>query len=535
MTSIESIDAPAWCRWRPGRGAVLVIAPHGGRRDPVPPRPPPRGDAARTRRVNDLHTADLAEQLADALGAGLIVNPTLDRNRLDLNRISQVTTRATWFLVLIEALVDEILSRHPRAELLFVHGWNVIQPRCDIGIGQTLPDAFGAHACAEPLTVSPAYATERLGSLQSHCAAAGIATSFGERYPGRHPNNLLQLFRQPRPGPQTPPRLAEWTATGRIEAVQLELGVPVRWPGRYRNEFLTAAAASFDGAGPAATRSDSARRSTRDRSPVTGHARPARSASLQLYDPAADIALTARLDAMDAPSAGRLLVFVGARRLALFIGEDVSERRPFSEGPHFTPAPAGFRLRFEGPALAGEDGGLYRDLEQAFAASQLCAVAVDLSFRRTLCDDYGVAEGWVALDGRRHDISTHAFARHGVLSGTPSNGWTSQVVLSAGFGAAAALRLRHEFPGAGEQRLVSAAGEVVAALPPLTIAFDRDRFSPTRIVVGDGTLVCEPRTRMAIVRPLLPHRQARVTFGAARFTRAGREGFGFYEYARAVV
>jgi hypothetical protein len=40
---------------------------------------------------------------------------------------------------------------------------------------------------------------------------------------------------------------------------------------------------------------------------------------------------------------------------------------------------------------------------------------------------------------------------------------------------------------------------------------------------------------MAITRPLAAHRHARVTFGAARFTRDGAEGFGFYEYARALV
>jgi hypothetical protein len=339
--------------------------------------------------------------------------------------------------------------------------------------------------------------------------------------------------------------VAEWIGAGRIEAVQLELGVPVRWPGRYRDEFLRAAAASFDGAGPEPMRSHIPPRGVGRRSshidhvskPTSGERSPlpAESASLQLYDPAADLALSARLDAIDVPSAGRLLVFVGARRLALFIGEDVSEHRPFSEGPFFTPTSAGFRLRFEGSALAGEDGALYRDLEQAFAASELCEVVVDLAFQRTLSDDYGLAQGWVDLDGRRHHIATHAFARHGVLSGTRSNRWASQVILSAAFGAAGAVRVRYEFPGSAEQRVRSTDGESVAALPPLAIALDDDRFSPTRIVVGDGTLICEPRTRMAIVRPLLPHRLARVTFGAARFTRGSDVGYGFYEYARAVV
>jgi hypothetical protein len=536
---MNGVQAPAWCRWRRGTSAVLVVAPHGGRREPVPPVPGGTHNTGRGRKVNDLHTADLAEELADTLDAALIVNPALDRNRLDLNRISQVTARAGWFLALIEALVDEILAQHPHAELLFVHGWNVIQPKCDVGIGQSLADANGSYACAEALTVSPGYATGRLDGFRTACAAAGIATTYGVRYPARHPNNLLQLFRPGAGCPQMPLRLAAWTASRRIEAVQLELGVPVRWPGAYRRGFLRAALAAFNGA-PAHDRG------TRDRSPLTApasarlerqHDEPvSQSASLQLYDPRAAIALTARVDRTGAQAAGRLLVFLGRERLALFIGEELQRGRQLSEGPHFTTTPHGFRMRFDGAALAGDDGGLYWDLEQAFAASNLCAVKADLSFRRQLAGDYGVAEGWIDVDGARHGIRAQAFARHAVLSGSPGV-WSSQLTLSAAFGPQRALRVRHEFPGSGALRELTLSGEVSEPLPPpLTIRFDGDGYTPTRIVIGNDTLVCEPHTRMAITRPLPPHRQGRVTFGAARFIRAGgEEGFGFYEYARALV
>lgn len=537
-----AIEAPAWCRWRRGRGAVLVIAPHGGRRDPAPPPQRwPRSPGARTRKVNDLHTADLAEELADALGASLIVNPALDRNRLDLNRISQVAARAPWFLTLIEALVDAILAHHPRAELLFVHGWNVIQPKCDIGIGHALADAAAAHERADALTVSPIYAAERLGSLQSWCAAAGIATTFGERYAARHPNNLLQLFRQTEACPQATPRLAEWVAAQRLEAVQLELGVPVRWPGPYRGGFLDAARAAFiEAATPPFTPSPCPTPSARGtparsdgHSPRGRGDAPSSNASLQLYDPRAEVALTARVDGAGTHHASRLLIFLGGERLALFIGEDVRQDRPLNEGPHFTPMPHGFRLRFDGTALASNNGSLYLDLEQAFAASQLCAVAVDLRFRSQLSGEYGAAAGWIEVDGQRRSVESHAFARHGVLSGPPG-AWSSQLALSAAFGPQRALRVRYEFPGRGLLRELTPRGEVAQALPPLTIHLADDRYTPERIAVGDA-LICEPLTRMAIVRPLPPHRQARVTFGPARFTCDGAEGFGFYEYARALL
>src|SRR6185295_6903233 len=88
-----------WCNWGMRAGSTLVIAPHGGRRarlDPLPPRP---------FKVNDLHTAQLASELARQLDASFIVNDALDRNELDLNRTSQVVRGAPWLLELIESMV----------------------------------------------------------------------------------------------------------------------------------------------------------------------------------------------------------------------------------------------------------------------------------------------------------------------------------------------------------------------------------------------------------------------------------------------
>jgi hypothetical protein len=480
--------------------------------------------------VNDLYTADLAEELADALGASLIVNSAVDRNHLDLNRISQVAARAGWFLELIEALVDAILARHDRAELLFVHGWNVIQPKCDIGIGNALRDAASAPDRPELLTVSCAYAADRLARLQRRCAAVGITTTFGVRYPARHPNNLLQLFRHTPDRSIQPSKLCGWAAAGRLEAVQLELGVPVRWPGAPRRAFLQAAAEVFGGAAQATHREPAAAFA-----PGGPRGEAVHSAALQAYDARAGIALTARVDRAGAHSAGRLLLFLGRERMTLFIGEDPHDAAPSRQGPHFTPTPDGFQLRFAGAALASDHGALYFDLEQGFAASQLCSIAVDVEFRRGLSADYGTVAGWVEVDGERHGIDACAFTRPGVLQGS-IGGWSSQLALSAAFGAERALRVRYEFPGRGAVRELTPAGEVEHAATPLTICLDGDRYTPARIVVGERChLVCEPVSRMTITRPLPPHRQARVTFGAARFTCGGEQGFGFYEYARALT
>jgi len=587
MTAIEAV---AGCRWRRGRSALLVIAPHGGRRDPLPPgfRSP---HGTRARKVNDLHTADLAEELAEALDAGFIVNPVLDRNQLDLNRISQVAAHAPWFLTLIETLLEPILARHACAEVLFVHGWNVIQPKCDVGIGHALADADAARLHADALTVSSRYAAERLADLQTACAEAGIATAFGERYAARHPNNLLQLFRHAERVAPLAPRLAEWTAARRVEAVQLELGVPLRWPGGWRRDFVRAAAAAFAGRGDVAASAplaapmrsgDALRRAQGERMGARGEAKQVRGqrkqnrgerrqeverrrsvrpggtsvraelgeapggvepaptqavatppASLQVYDPQAELGLSARVDNADGRTAGRLLLFLGRQRLALFIGEDAGDKTSSAGGPHFTPAADGFRLGFAGAALACDDGTLYVDLEQAFAASRLCAVAVDVQFRKGLSDDYGLASGWVEVDGVRLELDAPAFARHPIVQRT-LGAWSSQITLSAAFGPERALRVRHEFPGAGGAlHELTARGGASHAVPSVHVCFDGDGGAPEQIAAGN--LLCEPLSRMAITRPLAPRRLARVVFGTARFRCETSTGFGFYEYARALA
>src|SRR5215218_7081736 len=168
-------DTPPWCRVRRGGGALLLVAPHGGARAAARP-------ARATVKVNDLHTAALAEELATTLDAGLIANPSLDRNELDLNRISQVARTAPWFAALLETLLADILARHERAEVIFLHGWNTVQPKCDIGVGYPLSHPGEAAAHAAVLTASVPYVTTRLAGLRAACAARGIAAPLGERY-----------------------------------------------------------------------------------------------------------------------------------------------------------------------------------------------------------------------------------------------------------------------------------------------------------------------------------------------------------------
>ena len=59
----------------------------------------------------------------------------MDRNHLDLNRLSQVSANAPWFLEMILERLADIVARHRHATILVVHGWNVIQARVDLGLG----------------------------------------------------------------------------------------------------------------------------------------------------------------------------------------------------------------------------------------------------------------------------------------------------------------------------------------------------------------------------------------------------------------
>jgi hypothetical protein len=522
---IVPADVPDWCRVRRGTSALLLVAPHGGAR--LGARP-----ARGTVKVNDLHTATLADELATALDAGLVANPTLDRNVLDLNRISQVARAAAWFPALLEDLIDEILARHERAEILFLHGWNTLQAKCDIGIGHFLRDAGDADTHAAALTASPAFITTRLAALRAACAARGIATPLGERYPARHANNVLQLFRRHGVVGGLAPRLTAWAAAGRVDAVQLELAAPLRWPGPLRGAFGAALRVAFtptDGTPCADQPAIIARR----QSPTL-----AAPAGLRVYDPACGIGLLARVDAAGDSGrvAGRLLLFLGGANVALFTGDDSAHAGCLSGGgPHFTSHPDGLHLAFDGWALRTDDGGLYVDLEQALAASHLLAVRADLVFARVR-GDCGRVRGTLSLDGVDHAIDAPGFAPPGGPAQSAAGGWRSQLSLDAVLSGGAAVYVRHRVPGAAVIEDCAATQRIAHPLASMAVHFDADPHTPRRIVLDDagGGLVAEAIAHMAIVRPLIGGRRARVTLGIARVARAGVAGFGFCEYARVV-
>lgn len=516
------MKAAPWCRWRRGTSPVLLVAPHGGRRAAQP------WNDRRDPKVNDLHTADLATALAERLEASLIVNRSLDRNILDLNRISQVVRQAPWFVSLIEDLIGGILNRHEHAEVLFVHGWNVVQPRCDIGIGGSFGDEEEAGSNGDKLTAAPGYVATRLAAFRRDCESRGLRVTYGERYPASHHNNLVQLFRH-RGGRPLPvgARLAEWAAAGRVHGVQLELGIPLRWPGAMRERFVAAAGRAF---GPPAF-SPSAAVPPRPASSPSQEAEPA---ALEFYDPGCGIGFSASLgvDRRRSMATARLLVLSGRRQAALFVGENPQARPHGQDGPRFESAAGRIRLRFDGHVLELEDGAEYVRLEDAFARSTLVPLQADLELRDTTRGGHGRVVGAIRSASRSWRIDCHGFGRATALD-RPSSLDAEHVSFAASFGGEVALRARSGSPA----RVVVIAPEGEQSHEPSAFEVDLepDRVTPRRFALafGDGReLRAEPISRLAIVRPLANGGRARTTIGAARFrSRDYGRGYGFYEYS----
>lgn len=384
----DETASAAWLETHDGDAPLLLIAPHGGQ----------AGSAARARlhpKVNDLHTADIARELSGRLGAGAIINSGMDRNRLDLNRLSQVIEAAPWMLDLILERLERLVQRHSRATVLLIHGWNVIEPRIDLGVGltslgATLRPPRGAH-----VTASESFINGALLEFIERLRRDGIKASFGLRYPGGAANNLLQIFtRRHAASPLAAlRRLATLNERGVLEAVQLELSVTLRLPGRLRRATLDAIAEVFSRDRHAsgsrgsqvsvisvtAAHSASASHTT----PPSG--KPARTAlsatsagptrvGLEFYDPQAQAGAMASFDLGPRAAGARVMVLMGRERVALFTAEghvEYSANR-LALGP-LTLAAEGERLAFEfrGPAVVVNDGRAYLSVEGALAKAAL--------------------------------------------------------------------------------------------------------------------------------------------------------------------
>jgi hypothetical protein len=534
------VARPSWCTFVARGGPTLVIAPHGG----LSARDLLAAETAGTLRGNDLHTAAVAADLAERLDGSLIANVAVDRNELDLNRIDEVAAAAGWFFDLMAEQVERLLARHPVAQVLVVHGWHVVQPRCDVGVGARLERAADAHAAAPRLTVAPEHVCGALDRLRLTGERHGIHTTFGERWPGAHRNNVLQLFRRRSPVAPGAHALARLAASGRVQAVQLELGTPLRWPGPWRERFLAAASEALALPGRAGTEAAHRAPSARDaRARADDAVPPVRASALQAHDPASGrdgLGIVVGLGPISRDELGaRLLLFPGGQRMLLFTGHArIATGSGRVGGLVVERGDDRLAVRFRGPVLDVPDASRYFRDEAAQLDAGLLDLDLTLCWRGTAGGAFGAVEGRARLGDATWDVATHGFTDP--VLGRPAPAGRGGLRLTAALaapGEAASGLLAELGADGGVLRELGAAGEALresAAVPSFTppAATPGVLVAPFTVPLGDGReLLCEPRGHVTILRPAGAGSFARITFGSAGFAFAGgRCGTGFYEH-----
>ncbi len=441
---MPSLTPPSWIEIQRGTTPVVLLAPHGGRRRAA--RQPGQ------HKVNDLHTAALTDTLAARTGATAIVNRVRDRNELDLNRITQVREHALWLPALLADALEQEVARAGHVTVLVVHGWNIGQAACDIGIGLVERAGVLEGARTGSPTVSARFVEELLPGFRAAAVRAGIAVTVGARYPAAHPNNLMQLFtaayaQDPDPGIR---RLGALAAAGTLDAVQLELGIPLRWPGVMRERMIELLVSALGGA---ASTDPLTRTSPALPSRLGCRGRVTERRALQFaHDDL--FGLTAVEVGETGSVGGRLLLSTEAGAVTLFTGELGDRTGPRWHVPPLRYDDDGDRwsLRYRGAVLSFGSLEPFLDLENGLADGRLVDADVELEFRaRAIANadaqdarnplTFGDLTGHVTLADRSIGIETVGLRTDG--GGAPTRGLPSLrlVFPQASFGALALASL----------------------------------------------------------------------------------------------
>ncbi|MGO9605907.1 MAG: hypothetical protein ACLQAT_21380 [Candidatus Binataceae bacterium] len=376
MSDVATIGTSAsWLETIDADSPLLLIAPHGGR----------AGQAARAMlhpKVNDLRTAEITRELAERLGASALINSAMDRNQIDCNRIPQIAEHAPWMLEIIANRLAAIIDRHGHATVLLIHGWNIIEPRIDFGLGlrtqgRELRPPGSAHVSA-----SDEFINGPLANLAARLGAAGIKTTFGMRYPAGGVHNLVQAFTGRHRESAIPAlgRISAIAAQGLVNTAQLELSVSVRLPGVIRERCVDAISASFSGeehAGAPGPSHFSIVRMPRAVPRPASVTAPLR-VGVEFYDPSSRIGAMASFDLGNPGFGARIMMIVGERRVVLCTceGHTRREANKLSLGPLSLSIDGGnLVLNFEGPAVVVPDGSTYLSIERALATGHLDAGA----------------------------------------------------------------------------------------------------------------------------------------------------------------
>ncbi|HLI80356.1 MAG TPA: hypothetical protein VKV03_10260 [Candidatus Binataceae bacterium] len=570
--SLDGASAP-WLEILDGNAPILLIAPHGGR----------AGQATRALlnpKVNDLHTAAITRELSALLDAPALINGAMDRNHLDLNRLSQVSANAPWFLEMILERLTGIIVRHGHATILVIHGWNVIQARVDLGLGLRRHGDQLRPPGAARVSASDDFIRGALGQLAAQLDTQGILASFGLRYPGGGAQNLLQAFTDRHIESAVPVlrELSAMAARNQIDAVQLELSVALRMPGELRRRCIASIGAIFGGNSHRkianGTRSDlTVVRSPAPKRPATATpgaatAMPTR-VGVELFDPSAKIGAMASFDLGAGGVGARIMMLLSRGRVALFTGEG----KPRRDGNRLSLGPLalesdrdGLLVSFRGHAVIVPDATHYLSIERALASGWLDEsmevsillepsagnASFDLEQLFEASDDrnressiatFGRLSGSVRIDGATSAIK--GVGRSGLsFTGLGPQRFNSRRMIWACFDdavAPTAIEMRAVSSDAQEQssgRILN--GSEWTACTVNHVAVDTPSVSspPTRVSAGFGdddsrlSLIESVENFIPLSRPGPDGTRIFTALGFARFRLGESEGAGMFECSR---
>ncbi len=553
---------------------VLLITPHGGRAEP-------RTRSIPNPKVNDLHTADITRGLAARLGASALINVAMDRNRLDCNRLSQIIDRAPWLLEMIADRIGAIVARHGRVTVLLIHGWNIIEPRLDFGLGLRTSGGELRPSGSACVSASDDFINGPLAGLADRLHHHGIKPTYGMRYPGGGLQNLVQAFTaRHRQSSNAPLRsISETAANGVVDAAQLELSVSIRMPGelRARCEDAIAQVFSANGADSHAPRTpivvNRAPRPPVARSEIGAAATVAAPGrvGIEFYDPAARIGAMASFDVGGAGMGARIMMLFDRHRAALF----TAEGRPTRSSSAVTHGPLSLTregdaivLAFRGPAVIVPDATAYLSIERALASGRLDGdtevklrfeidhAGGEFDFDRILSTpgaaqdgasssaSFGRIAGQVRIDGAERTVN--GFARAGMsFTGLGPGKFTARRMIWACFedkNAPRAVGARSvatgDAPPGRNARILGAGGWSACALADLTIDTPSVEEPPHRIFASltrpDGSS-CEVEGSVEcfipLSRPGPGDSRIYTSLGFASFRIGAHLGSGMFEYS----
>jgi hypothetical protein len=542
-----------------GTEPILFVAPHGGRR-------PPEAPILDSIKVNDLHTAELTSELAHLTGGYALINHAYDRNEIDLNRISQVRKAAPWFLAALEELLAVVVAQHGAARVFFMHGWNVVQPVCDLGIGlKQRGEKLHRIGKAAP-TLSEQFLTEEVLPFREAALAQGIDVAIGRRYPAADKNNVMQLFSgrfadDPTPSIQT---LAQLSTSGKVNAVQCELGVGLRWPGDERQQFISVfhqTLGKHNANGHAHTHEFTTVQVTPREKRITTphrevpvhlhHSAETVRLGLHFHDPSSGLGLLGGIECSptELTHSGRLMLFLGGTEMVLFTGEDDSTRDPHHlriGGLVWQTHPGGLHISYQGTVMRFSHPQAFIRLEDGLAASWIEPAAINLTL--TLPTPFpspsvplylSHLQGEIRLRDRQHTIDAWGFLDQ--LKAEETGRLQPRRLLSLPFGPDLGVFLSWVETSQGPRT----SGVLYHHGVPHTLAaheweldyrLEDGRPTGFRVSLSPSlplTIACEGETitQIPIVRHAPQGSALAVTFGLSRAVWQGRQALGIYEFS----